>query len=157
MSVLGALPNLHPAVVHFPIALFVTAWGLDLAGLLLRRRVSLDAMAVILYFLALLAAGAAAFTGKLASQSFESLPVESEKLVGEHGDWAFFTLVAFFAVAILRWETYWRDRGKPGPGSRKMRLLALVAALAALVLLYRTIELGGTLVYGHGVGVSPGV
>ncbi|MGH9751135.1 MAG: DUF2231 domain-containing protein, partial [Candidatus Polarisedimenticolia bacterium] len=48
---LGALPNLHAAVVHFPVALLVVAFAFDLGSFLLRRRVWIDRAAVALYVL----------------------------------------------------------------------------------------------------------
>lgn len=100
-----SLPNPHPWLVHFPIALCAAALGFDLACLIWRREIWLDRAAVALYFVGTVSAGAAAVTGKLAAVSFESLPAETETLVGEHGEWAFFTVVLFLVLSLLRAET----------------------------------------------------
>ena len=54
-----ALPNLHPAVVHFPIALVAVALLFDAVLFARRRWVSLDASGAFLSVLAASGAGAA--------------------------------------------------------------------------------------------------
>ena len=147
-------PHLHPAVVHFPIALFITSVGFDLAGLMWRRRKWLDYAGVILHVLALLGAVAAVITGKLAQSDLGIASIEINALVGEHSDWAFFTLVAFIAVLLLRLESAWRDKSRLETRPQRLRIVALAAAMGALWLLYGTAGRGASLVYTHGVAVN---
>ncbi len=150
------LIHLHPAVVHFPIALFVTALGFDTACLVFRRQTWLDRATVALYLLGALGAGGAALTGKLAASGLSSLPdlpAEASLLIGDHGDWAFFTVVAFFVVSALRFDTFWRDRQRSTMGLHRQRLLSFAAGLVALGILFMTTDRGSALVYQHGLGV----
>lgn len=133
--------ELHPAVVHFPIALGVVG-ALGGVAYLFIRRDWLRWFAPILLSLALLGAGAAYFSGKSAEDRAEKIHVP-EAAIEEHetsGLWAIGTLGL---AALLSWATHARRRGEWAA--------ALVAALAAAVLL-RTGHLGGKLVFIHGAG-----
>lgn len=152
---MGALPNWHPALVHFPIALFVVAVLADVALLVRFRTVAFDRAVVALYGVSALTAGAAAVSGKLALDAVgPELSETALKLGEEHGDWAFFTVVLLFGTLGLRLETRFRDKGYSSPRWSRSRALALVLALSALGVLIGTAAKGGELVYRHGVGVA---
>jgi uncharacterized membrane protein len=144
-------PHIHPAVVHFPIALFVTSLGFDLVDLVWHRQKWLDQTGVTLHILAVVGAGAAAITGKLAEGKLNIASPETKALVGEHSDWAFFTLVAFVAVMLIRFEALWRKHSEAR--RRRLRYLALIVSAGALWLLYQTARRGASLVYLYGVAV----
>ncbi len=149
-----SLPNPHSVLVHFPIALLVTALLFDVACLALRRSVWLDRAAVSLYGLGLLGAGAAAWAGKLAADQVGRVPSEVEQLIANHGDWAFATIVAFIGIAMLRFEVAWRDRQEPILSRSRLRLIALALAVFGQWLLFETADRGARLVYRHGVAVG---
>jgi uncharacterized membrane protein len=141
-------------VVHFPIALFVTALLFDLACLVWRRSVWLDRAAVSLYVLGVLCAGGAALTGKLGANNIGAVSAEVELLIGDHSDWAFLTLITFLAVTLIRFEVAWRDRKNDEVRLSRIRMVALGAALVGQWVLFQTADRGAALVYQHGVGVS---
>ena len=151
-----SVPNLHPLLVHYPIALFLAALVFDVSCLMLRRLVWLDRAAVALYGLGILGAGAAVVAGKLAAVQVEGVSTEVEQLIANHGDWAFATIVAFIGIAILRVEVAWRDRQKLVLSLSRLRLLAFVLALGGQWLLFETADRGAGLVYRHGVAVKSG-
>lgn len=144
---------MHPYVVHFPIALFVTAVLLDIACLIRRRATWLDRAAVTLHALSVLGAGLAIWTGKLAAGEVGTVPSNVEALIGEHSDRAFFTLIGFIGVLLLRFESFWRDRAEPEISFQQIRLVALVVEIGVVWLLVETARRGGMLVYQYGVGV----
>lgn len=151
---MSSLPNVHPFLVHFPIAIFTTALGCDLALWLGARRPWLDRSAVLLYVTAALTSGAAALTGKLAADAMASeIPAPVDEAIALHGDWAFFSVVLLFVVAALRFDASWRDRMDRAPKLHRVRLVALVIALGAQWVLVHTAARGGELVYHYGVGV----
>jgi len=75
--------------------------------------------------------------------------------VGEHGDWAFLTLLVVIVITLLRVEVAWRDRKQPALRLTRMRLLALLLAFGGQWVLAETADRGAQLVYRHGVAVAP--
>jgi len=149
------LPNLHSVLVHFPIAWLVAAFTFDLACVVMRRSVWLDRAAVSLYVLTVVGAGAAIWAGRLAAGEIGAVSADVERLVGEHGDWAFLTLLFAVGVTVFRLEIAWRDRREPILRLTRARLLALLLALAGQWVLAQTADRGAQLVYRHGVAVAP--
>ncbi len=147
-----ALPNLHPALVHFPIAFLPVAVILD--ALVLRlpsQREWLDRAATLLYGVAALGAVAAFLSGRQAAEALPPLALTVQVHVNEHSDsaraalWLLVLLAAFRAVVAYR---DWRVRRKV------LRVCFLLIAAGAVVLVYRTADLGGGLVFRHGIGVA---
>ncbi len=150
-----AFPNLHAVVVHFPVALLVTATLLDLACLAARRATWLDRAATTLYVLGTTAAGLAFLTGNAAAGDLWSVSAETQRVMADHRSMALLTLAAFAAIAVLRLAVSHLGRKDKRISFGFFRLLALGAALAAQLLLGATAHLGGSLVYRHGVAVGP--
>ena len=137
------MESLHPLVVHFPIALLLSAVGLDLAALALKRpalhRVSLWNLG-----LGTIGAGTAVWTGwqaaEIAKHTFEIHQVmELHRKLGI----ATLTLGTF----VLAWRLWRRDQL-----SRQVRLVLLAVLLAMTGTLSYGAHLGGRLVYEFGVG-----
>lgn len=150
-----ALPNLHPAVVHFPVALLLTALVADVTCLVVRRWPWVDRAATALYVLGTTGAGAAYLTGKAAAEGMWNVPGEPQAVLADHENGALLTLAAFAVVTVLRWTVSWLGRRDRRIQVGFFRLAALVAAGAAAVLLVQTARLGGELVFRHGLGVTP--
>jgi uncharacterized membrane protein len=146
----GWAPNLHPLVVHFPIALLFTAVGLDVVGWALGCNRSLRSVATALYVLGTLAIVAAYFTGRAAAETVW-LPGMAHAAVKEHWDWAFRTVWFFTILTAVRLVLLWRVRADPRPA---LIVLLTVVGLLGVVLLGETGDRGGRLVYRHGVGVA---
>jgi uncharacterized membrane protein len=152
------LPNIHPALVHFPVALLPVAIGFDLFGWLraLWRRSEAEGSTVALYVLTALGAWAAVWAGEEAEESLTGLSRPVHDLVHEHEEWAERFLYTVAVVALARVAVaWWGRRGRPV--SRGVLLAAratvLVGALVALRLLAGTADRGGGLVFRAGVAV----
>ena len=143
-------PNIHPLLVHFPIALLITAVGLDVVGWVLRRSRPLRHAATLLYVLGTGAAVAAYFTGRAASQTIW-FPGMAQAVVKEHWDWAFRTVWFFAILTVVRLVLLRPSRRDPGAAI--IAALAL-AGLVGIGLLVETGDRGGRLVYQHGVGTA---
>jgi uncharacterized membrane protein len=149
-----SLPNLHPALVHFPIALLPMAAIFDLFLLLLsRQRGWLDRAAAVVYSAAALATGAAYWAGRRAADSLAGgLSPRLQVHVSEHSDWA---LYAVWLIAILAASrvglALWDRQTKRVTG----RGVLFLVALAAVAVVYKTADLGGSLVYVHRIAVAP--
>lgn len=143
-------PNLHPLIVHFPLALLVVAVGFDLLAFAMRRWTWLRPASVALYVLGGLGAVLAYVTGLRAADSVR-MPAEVEPLLTEHADLGWWTMVFFGAYALVRLGAAAYEKTR----DRTVVQGALCAvALAGLVLLWETGAHGGQMVYRHGVGVT---
>lgn len=149
-------PNLHVVVVHFPIALIALAPLLDLGCLVFRDRVWLDRAASTMYLMGTLTAGAAYLLGERAAEAVVSMTPAAESVLADHEAQAVITLAVLTVVTLLRLTVTWLARNDRRIKVGIFRLLALPAAVAALAMLALTADLGGTLVYSHGVGVEVG-
>jgi uncharacterized membrane protein len=146
---MGFLPDpLHPAVIHFPIALALVALLVELLARVPRWR-ALEPAAALLVTLAALGAIAAVVTGDMAHDE-AVVPAGAHDLVEQHeelGETAMWSLVGLAAARLL---LGWRRRFS---GALPWAYLVLAAAAAGLVA-YNG-HLGGRLVFDHGVGTAP--
>ncbi len=150
----SALPNLHPAVVHFPLALLAVAFGFDTACVLLRRQRWLDSATAALYLLGALGAGAAFLTGRQAEDSLSGVSPAVQPLIAAHADMARLALITFSVVAGARAAIAWKERHRSEIFPRVIRLSLVLASAAALGILAVTADRGGALVYRHGLAVA---
>ncbi len=81
-----ALPNLHPALVHFPIALAVTALLVDGISKVLRKLGWLGPAAALLYVLAACGGIATYLSGRQAADSVGQLTAAAETVLAEHAE-----------------------------------------------------------------------
>jgi uncharacterized membrane protein len=148
-----ALPNLHPALIHFPIAA-VTLGLLADVGLAMRLVPSrFDPAAAALWAVAALGGLAAYLSGEAAHDALPALGEVIHEAVEAHEHAALPALVALFAVALVRIGDLWLA-ARSGTERRAMRWTALGLALLAQGLVLRAADLGGALVYRHGVAVE---
>jgi uncharacterized membrane protein len=144
------LPNLHPALVHFPIALVSVAVLFDLATVAARKHSWLDRAAAALYGLAALGAGAAFLAGRRAADSLGLLGPEIVAHVNTHSDWGRYSLWALMVTAVARAGLSLWDVKLKRP---LLRAAVLPLGVLATLVVYRTADLGGGLVFAHGVAV----
>lgn len=146
-----ALPNLHPAVVHFPLAFFPLALAFEAAGLLLRRQRWLVHAATTLYPVAALSAWLTVWAGEQAADGLVAVPAAVQPRIGEHSDWAHYALYALATIALLRLVVHLRPKLTNHRGAR---VFVVVLGLATLGVLAWAADLGGALVYQHGLAVQ---
>lgn len=139
---------LHPAVVHFPIAVTLIAWALDVLATF-RPMAALRPGATALWVVAVPAAVAALVTG-LGAQDSAVIPPAAVPLVEQHRLFAWWSFGVLGALVAAR---LWLVRGKGLVGWRMGVWLLTSAAVTVMVL--HTARLGGQLVFDHGVGTSP--
>jgi len=145
---MSPFPSWHPLVVHFPIALVLSATVLLLAARLLRSE-SLAASAATAgtWNLCL---GAAAALVALATGLSAVLDLHVSEAVrqaiSQHLKWAMFTTLLLVLLAV------WRGAGSASRSRPSwLFLIVLIAASAALSM---TAYRGGKNVYEYGVGVK---
>jgi uncharacterized membrane protein len=169
------LVELHPIIVHFPIALLIVGVLLDFLALLLRRAHLVAAASWSLGFgsLGLLAA-------ELSGQLIEGHVNRAlaGNLLEMHKTFALMTVITFITLFVLRilWlSPYILSFLSPampvaararkyihtslpilGQNSRLLIGIYLLLSVAGIVLLAITGYLGGSMVYDHGVGTPSG-
>jgi uncharacterized membrane protein len=142
------VPNLHPAIVHFPIALTMVAFILGLAARLRRQSASstsLDAAAYHVLTLAAVSAVAAVGVGWLAFNSTMNHDDAGHAAMLLHRAWAIPTAVGLVLVAI--WHSLKSRQDRP------MSIPVLVCLAGLSMSVATTAWLGGEVVYRHGIGV----
>ncbi len=143
------MSNVHPLIVHFPIALLVVAVLTDLAGLLLKRYGWLKPAALWLYVLGALGTIGAYISGKQAADVV-NFPTASYSVISTHADLALYTMVFFSVYALLRLLLAWKKWDQ----KTVVGVLLFVIAAGGLGLIQQTAERGGELVFRFGVGTQ---
>ena len=133
---------LHPAIVHFPIALLITSVVLDALGLLLRRT-SLTQAGFATLIAGGLGAGAAALTGPGEDAKDDA----ARALLAQHQLFAALTVLVSLILIGVRIAN---ARGLHG-GAAFGYLGGGVLLIVAITI---TGYLGGEMTYAHGVGVA---
>lgn len=151
------LASMHPVAVHFPIVLFILYTLFEAAGILLKKDF-LSNSAYVILVLAIIASLAAVLTGDQALKIAELINRNNLKagssgiplgIVQKHEDFATITLWYFVALLVIRVVLKVK---KKFTGFYKYAVL--IIAFAGTLLVLKTGELGGELVYKHGVGTE---
>ncbi|MEX1261889.1 MAG: DUF2231 domain-containing protein [Balneolaceae bacterium] len=142
------IPNIHPFIVHFPIALLVVAVLFDVARLFFKDENWLQKTVLTLYTTGSLGLIASFFSGREAVDTV-SVIGNAVPIVTSHEDWALYTLLFFLIYTTIRFATWWKDLEKGF-----VQPLLLVIAFVGIGMLWQTGDLGSQLVYKHGVAVG---
>lgn len=172
------LVELHPILVHFPLALLITSVALDIASVWIRR-LGLSQAATWCLVLGVPGAGMALLSGWISERGIEA--TAPPQLLHLHKVFAVLATLVFGTLLFVR--LIWlmprlmgafgviAPRAQPTlaaaqqrlrealPGldapqpSRTLLATYIVFSLGGLVLLAVTGYLGGALVYDHGVGI----
>jgi uncharacterized membrane protein len=146
-----SLAAIHPQVVHFVVALIIVGVLFRLLSAVVRTN-WLSPAALALVTLGTLASVVAVRSGADAHGPVERVPGARAAVV-EHEEWGerarnvFLMLLAVEAVAATL-------TARKAGAARTAQLVAAVAGLAAVGILYRAADLGGRLVYGYAGGVA---
>jgi len=142
------IPNIHPLIIHFPIALLVIAVLFDASRFVFRGESWLEKTVLALYTTGSLGLIAAFVSGRHAVDTVtvfgDAIPV-----VASHEDWALYTMIYFLLFTAIRWFTFVKKMEKSF-----LLPVFVVIGLGGSVMLWHTGELGAKLVYKHGVAVS---
>ena len=137
------MESVHPLVVHFPIALLLTAVLLDVAALFLKRP-AIHRIALWNLSLGTIGAAVAVLTG-LEAEDIAKHSFEIWQVIELHKRLGITTLILGIMVSAFRWSK--RDQL-----SRRARLVTLAAMIGMASTVSTGAYLGGRLVYEFGVG-----
>tara|TARA_B100000508_G_C11420628_1_gene258151 strand:- start:280 stop:738 length:459 start_codon:yes stop_codon:yes gene_type:complete len=141
-------PNIHPLIIHFPIAIWFIAVLFDLLFLCFSKDWLRNAT-VLLYFAATLSAIAAYYSGEDAMDRV-LVPMQGEVSASNHSDWGSYTFYFFGVYVLLRIFFYWKKWDKLKWFSIFLFILGVVGA----GIVTKTADLGGKLVYKYGIGIN---
>ena len=142
---------LHPAVVHFPIALLLLGAAVAVLAIPVRRW-HLPLFAAILLSLGALGAVAATITGEEEEERVEHDLPTAERLLEKHADWGESARNAGLLAAVIA-TTAAAFASRPHLG-RFLSVLTAFTAISAAYAVSQAGHLGGELVYRHGAGVA---
>lgn len=141
-----ALPNIHPLVVHFPIALFTSFLFLELIAIIRRSEKAFYAASWTLYLGVVFAVTAILFGMQAALTVPHGGIVHT--IIDQHESYA---ITATGIAAIL---SLWRSvAGERLLGLTLARCVHLLMAVLMVVFIFLAADLGGLMVYKFGVGV----
>jgi uncharacterized membrane protein len=138
---------LHPALVHFPIALTFAALLFEVLGLVPKLR-QLGAAVPVLLLLAALGAVGAVVSGNAAEEE-AVVPAAAKALVEQHEELGEKVMVGLLVLAALRLFLFRAERY-----ATWVRLLLLGLLLLVSFAVGYNGKLGGELVFRHGVGTA---
>jgi len=141
------VPNIHPIIVHLPIAALLLAVFFDLLSLIFKRQEWLSKAAISLYVIVAIGAILAVFTGEQAAKQL-MIPKSMYHDIGEHAEWGKATAWFFGIYALLRLFIRWRKRKK----SNSLKFGVFLISLVGVFLLIETGDHGAKLVFKHGIG-----
>ncbi len=139
-------PNIHPLIIHFPIALLLVAVFIDAVSIWFQKD-WLYKSSLMMYLFGTLGAIVAYITGRIAADTV-SPSFQAELTMSKHSDWALYTVLFFSIYTLIRLIF----QKKINPEDKLIRLAVLIIALAGVFLLVSTGDLGGKLVFKYGVG-----
>lgn len=143
------IPNIHPMLVHFPIALLFIAIIIELTGLILKKYQQTAFLADILIWIGTVFGLMTIFSGLWAANT-GIIPDAAKAAVAAHGFTAKITITFFTLYSILRIFRY-SNRKKLKP-----TFIIIIFLLGSIGLLgiYKTGERGAILVYKYGIGIK---
>ncbi len=145
MPGISSLVNLHPLAVHFPIALLFAFLLMDLLGSVFQKQ-SWRNVATGMLYLGTIAAGIAVFLGLSAASTVEH--GENVHLILERHE-----ALGFSVLYLSGFLSLWRlMSGGTVKGASNIAFLMLAVVLNILMTLGA--DLGGLMVYKHGVAVE---
>ncbi len=140
------MPNIHPVLVHFPIALLSLSFLCEGAALLWNRE-DLSSVGWWTQLTGSIGLAAAAVSGMLAGDS-AGIPPAANPYLGTHKQIAFAAASAF--AVLFFWRIASGTRRPPGRDGLFLLLFA-----AGIVALWAGAWYGGEMVYRFGAGVQP--
>lgn len=142
-------PNIHPMLVHFPIAIILLAVVMDFLNFFLPDKWWDDLKTTFLYGVGAISALIAYYTGTLAADSV-FLPSGAQSVLNEHADWAWWTVWFFGIYSLLRIFVHWYKK----MGQKLIRIGLFVLVLPGVFFLYETGDHGAKMVFGYGAGTG---
>lgn len=145
------LAQLHPKIIHFPIAFFILYFLFESSGIILKKEFLLKS-ALIILILAIIFSVLAVLTGNQAYEILKERQTDTaiyKDVINQHELFATITLWYFIGVMFLR--IYFVVKKK---FVGKNQYLFIVLGLIGSLLIIITGSYGGDLVFKYGIGTK---
>ena len=142
------LADIHPKVVHFPVALLTTYSLLEIIGIAFNKEF-ISKTALLIFCLGVVTAFFAVLTGNQAATEFSFWNEKSNALLNEHQTYA--TYLLWFSAIICGLRIFIVLKKK---FSGFTKYLFILFAVVILFLVYETGMHGGDLVKKYGIGTD---
>ena len=145
------LAQLHPKIIHFPIAFFILYFLFESSGIILKKEFLLKSAFIIL-ILAIIFSILAVLTANQAYEIVKQRQTDAalyKDVINQHELFATITLWYFFALMFLR--IYFVVKKK---FIGKVQYLFIVIGLIGSLLIFLTGSYGGDLVFKYGIGTK---
>jgi uncharacterized membrane protein len=137
------LQNLHPLIIHYPIAFLTASVPIYLLAWILRRQ-SLEMVGLWFLLLGTLGAGLAVYTGLTASEGVMIAPSVRDHILIYH-KWFMCTVLALSIVL-----TGWAVLARPMP--RRGRPFFMIGLVLMMLVLAKGADYGGWMVFDYNAG-----
>ena len=142
------LAEIHPKVVHFPIALLTTYSLLEIFGIIFKNEF-VSKSALLILCIGVVSALFSVFTGNQAASAFTFWNDESRILLNKHESFATYLLLSSVILFAFRIFITVKKRFRT-----QIKYVFIVLALLILYLVYETGIHGGDLVKKYGIGLE---
>ena len=142
------LADIHPKVVHFPVALLTTYSLLEIVGIVFKKEF-ISKSALLILCLGMVTAFFAVFTGNQAFANFTFWTDESKALLDKHQTYA--TYLLWFSAIICGLRIFVVLKKK---FTGIVKYVFILFALIMIFIVYQTGMHGGDLVKKFGVGTE---
>lgn len=145
------LSDLHPVVVHFPIAFFILYIVLELINIYLDSN-QLKINSLIVLFIGVIFGILSVLTGNQAYQELlnnSSITQFHFMLIEKHEYYASLTIWYFVAILISKFYLLVKKKN-----AARIKYLFVIFVIVGAILIYKTASKGGDLVHNYGIGTN---
>ena len=147
------MENVHPLIVHFPIALFTAGFVVDMVGYILKKDF-LKSAGLVMVLLGAVGAVAANLSGRQAEEMVEKfLSHAGEEALESHETFGNITVYVLPAAAVLNLLVVFVLKGKK-KAAQVMLGCYIALGVLGVIMVTATGYKGGDMVYKHGAGVN---
>ena len=145
------LAELHPRIIHFPIAFFILYFLFETTGIILKKEYLLKSAFIVLIlgvFFSLLSV----LTGNQAHEVVKQIQIDAalyNDLIEQHE--LFATITLWYFVAVLVFRTYLLVKKK---FVNRIQYTFIILGLIGSLLIFLTGTYGGELVFKYGIGTK---
>jgi uncharacterized membrane protein len=145
------LADLHPKIIHFPIAFFILYSLFETASVIFKKEF-LSKSAFIILILGVVFSLLAVLTGNQAHELVKKIQIEAmlyESIIAKHELYA--TITLWYFTSLLFFRVYFLVKKK---FIGKIVYVFVLLGLLGIYFIYMTGLLGGELVFKYGIGIK---